>query len=102
MLVGSVLLKDLTVISMINDVKGLLIFLADNTDHEDYDQAVNVIAQLLMGHKFGYDEGIDYADISLFKAEARNMYKKKVVLKALKKGPTKLEIVHGGKDKVDQ
>ena len=85
-----------------NNVKELLTFLAECTDHEQYDQAVNVIAQLLMGHKFGYDEGIDYADISLFKAEARNLYKKKVVLKALKKGPTKLEIVKGGKDDIDQ
>jgi len=85
-----------------NNVKELLTFLAECTDHEQYDQAVNVIAQLLMGHKFGYDEGIDYADISLFKAEARNLYKKKVVLKALKKGPTKLEILKGGKDDIDQ
>ena len=85
-----------------NNVKELLTFLAEHTDHKQYNQAVNVIAQLLMGHKFGYDEGIDYADISLFKAEARNLYKKKVVLKALKKGPTKLEILKGGKDDIDQ
>ena len=55
-----------------------------------------------MGHKFGYDEGVDYADIHLFKAEARNLYKKKVVLKALRKGPAKLEILKGGRDDIDQ
>ena len=85
-----------------NNVKELLIFLAEHADHKQYDQVVNVIAQLLMGHKFGYDEGVDYADIHLFKAEARNLYKKKVVLKALRKGPAKLEILKGGRDDIDQ
>ena len=85
-----------------NNVAELLAFIAERTDHEQYDQVVNVIAQLLMGHKFGYDEDSDYVDVYLFKAEARNLYKKKVVLKALKKGPAKLEILEGGKDDIDQ
>jgi hypothetical protein len=55
-----------------------------------------------MGHKFGYDEDSDYVDVYLFKAEARNLYKKKVILNALKKGPTKLGVIKGGKDDIDQ
>lgn len=96
---------------MDNNLLNLLDFVSGFTDQKEYNKIVNTLAQLLMGNKFNYDKGSEYADVVLFKAEARNLYKhnanlaavKDVTLTALgKKEPIQLKIIKGGKDDIDQ
>ena len=105
MLVGNVLLKDLMVIVM-SDLKYLLMFLSvTSKNQKEYLVFVNTVAKLLMGDKFGYDAGSEYADIVAFKANAKKVYKETVknpdtTLKPLKK--QNLRVLKGGKNNIDQ
>ncbi len=106
MLVGSVLLKDLMVIKM-NDLRYLLMYLSVTCKNQkEYLVYVNTLAKLLMGDKFGYDAGSDYADVAAFKANAKQVFKdlKKThtTLKPLKGEKQALKVLQGGKEKVDQ
>jgi len=104
MLVGNILLKDLTVIKM-NDLKYLLIYLSVTCKNQkEYLLYVNTLAKLLMGDKFGYDAGSDHADVYDFKADAKQIFKDvktSTTLKPLKAEKQTLKVLQGGK-KVDQ
>ena len=97
MLVGNVLLKDLMVI-VVSDLKYLLMFLSvTSKNQKEYLVFVNTIAKLLMGDKFGYDAGSEYADIVAFKETVKNP---DTTLKPLKK--QNLRVLKGGKNNIDQ
>tara|TARA_R100000781_G_C4074484_1_gene125625 strand:- start:1243 stop:1524 length:282 start_codon:yes stop_codon:yes gene_type:complete len=91
-----------------SDLKYLLMFLSvTSKNQKEYLYYVNIIAQLLMGDKFGYDDGSDYADIAAFKANAKQVYKDrlkrpKTTLKPLKTEKQTLKVLQGGKDDIDQ
>jgi hypothetical protein len=94
---------------VMNDLKYLLMFLSvTSKNQKEYLVFVNTLAKLLMGDKFGYDDGSDYADVAAFKANAKQVYKDRLkgpgtTLKPLKKVINqKLTILRGGKDDIDQ
>ena len=93
---------------VMSDLKYLLMFLSvTSKNQKEYLYYVNIIAQLLMGDKFGYDDGSDYADIAAFKANAKQVYKDrltrlKTTLKPLKTEKQTLKVLQGGKDDIDQ
>ena len=92
------------VITMSSDLKYLLMFLSvTSRNQREYLVFVNTLAKLLMGDKFGYDDGTDYADVAAFKVNAKQVYKDRLqksdtTLKPIKK----LTILKGGKDDIDQ
>jgi hypothetical protein len=91
---------------LMSDLKYLLMFLSvTSKNQKEYLVFVNTIAKLLMGDKFGYDENSEYADIVVFKADAKKVYQESLkepgtTLKPLKK--QNLRVLKGGKDDIDQ
>tara|TARA_R100000081_G_C4701813_1_gene108033 strand:- start:280 stop:573 length:294 start_codon:yes stop_codon:yes gene_type:complete len=91
-------------VTVMSDLKYLLMFLSvTSKDQKEYLVFVNTLAKLLMGDKFGYDNGSEYADVAAFKANAKRVYKDTlkepgVTLKPLKKVVQKLTVLKGGKD----
>ena len=87
-----------------NNLKHLLVLLsAVCKTQKEYLEHVNTLALMMMGDKFGYDEGREYADVVAFKAEAKKVFKdstrKGVVLKPKK---SKLVVLKGGKGDIEQ
>tara|TARA_R100001129_G_C5321099_1_gene247649 strand:- start:2986 stop:3309 length:324 start_codon:yes stop_codon:yes gene_type:complete len=100
-----------------NDLRELLLCISKITDEREYQFHVNTVAQLLMGHKFGYMEhnDDDIVDIQRLKHEAKviqthgtcdhlnfidSVLKEGVTLKP--NGKRKLVVIDGGKDDIDQ
>tara|TARA_R100001510_G_C7542340_1_gene129383 strand:- start:331 stop:651 length:321 start_codon:yes stop_codon:yes gene_type:complete len=98
-----------------NDLRELLLCISKITDEKEYQFHVNTVAQLLMGHKFGYMENSDdeIVDLQKLKYEAKiiqskgncdhlnfvDEVKKGVTLKP--NGKTRLSIIDGGKSNID-
>ena len=98
-----------------NDLRELLLCISKITDEKEYQFHINTIAQLLMGHKFGYMEGNDNEIVDLQKLK----YEAKIIqnqgncehlnfVDEVNKGVTlkpngkKLIVLDGGKEDIDQ
>jgi len=98
-----------------NDLRELLLCISKITDEKEYQFHVNTVAQLLMGHKFGYMESNDneIVDLNKLKHEAKiiqsqgncehlNFVDEVRRGVTLKPNGKKFIVLDGGKNDIDQ